>query len=62
MTSCITAGYVLTTKNNVSVLNRQSEENKIVQIGVMLIISSMNKPQKYFHIIIPGQLNFHYLC
>jgi apolipoprotein D and lipocalin family protein len=53
--SCITADYTLTLNGNVSVLNSQYEENKIVQIKGYAYYSSTNKNPKLY----PGQLTVH---
>ena len=53
--SCITADYTLIPNGNVSVLNSQYEENKIVQIKGYAYYSSTNKNPKLY----PGQLTVH---
>ena len=52
LASCITADYGLIPSGNISVLNSQYEDNKIVQIEGHAYYSSMNKNPSLF----PGQL------
>jgi len=53
--SCITADYTLIPNGNVSVLNSQYEDNRVVQIKGYAYYSKTNKNPKLY----PGQLTVH---